>query len=262
MNCPNCNTALDGRARFCAKCGSPVVIAPASNEPPTLPLSQPQAAPPAQPAYYYPGQAPPAQELNALASAGNMPLRPRKRRGGCFVRGLLTLIILALLLGAGWVFGLRPYLHAMAQDKIDQAFSQAVQQMPPQLSQVPAGPIPFSEDIFNNLIQLTLPPNSMVKQVVAHITASEIRVDFQVYGLPCDVTGVPQVVNQQLEMTNVHVDGIIGLIMSNDEMAATLNRHLASAQARLNRPVQAVQLEDQKMILTLGPASATPPPLP
>jgi hypothetical protein len=297
MNCPNCNAPLDARARFCTKCGKPVAAAaannviahaqpPASTEPPTLPLSRPQDPAPlqqqplqamwtppppqpqpvggpqqqAQPAYYL-QQGAPNPELNTLASSGSIP---RRRRGGCLIAGLLTPVILALLVAAGWFFALRPYLHTMAQNQIDQAFSQAVQQMPSQLSQVPAGPFTFTDDIFNNLIQLNLPPNSVVKQMVAHTTPSNVRIDFQVYGMPCDVTGVPQVVNKQLVVTNVQVDGIIGLLMSNDEMTIILNKHLADAQVKLNRSILAVQLEDQKMILTLGPTSSTPstPPLP
>jgi hypothetical protein len=82
--------------------------------------------------------------------------------------------------------------------------------------------------------------------------------------MQCAVTGIPQVVNKQLVATNVQVDGILGLIMSNDEMTATLNKHLAEAQVKLNHPILGVQLESQKMILTLGPANggSTLPPLP
>jgi hypothetical protein len=287
MNCSNCNAPLDGRARFCARCGNPV--APAANnampnaappvqptgydEPPTVPpgrpydqlalhLQQPQQAQPA----YYPQRAVPApahnHELHTLNSASMPPPRLRRRTGGCLLRGLLTLIVLLLLLGAGWYFALRPYLHAMVQGKIDQAFSQAAQQIPPQLSQAPAGPVTITENVFNNLIQLTMPPDSVVKQAVVHISASEFRIDFQVFGMPCDVTTVPQVVNTRLTVTSVHVEGIIGLIMSNAEMTAILNKDLAGLQNKFNRPVQAVQLEDQKLILTLGPANGTLPSLP
>jgi hypothetical protein len=151
----------------------------------------------------------------------------------------------------------------MAQSQIDQAFTEAIQQMPPQVSQAPAGPFTLTEDLFNNLIQINMPPNSIVKQVAAHITTSNINIDFQVYGMQCAVTGIPQVVNKQLVATNVQVNGILGLVMSNDEMTATLNQHLAEAQVKLNHPILNVHLEDQKMVLTLGPVNGnTLPPLP
>ncbi len=198
-----------------------------------------------------------------MVSSGSMPPQPRRRRGGCLTTSLVTLIVVALLLTAGWFFGLRPYFHAMAQNQIDQAFTDAVQHIPPQVSQAPGGPFPLTEDLFNNLIQINMPPNSIVKQVVAHITTSNIDIEFQVYGMQCAVTGIPQVVNKQLVATNVQVDGILGLIMSNDEMTAILNKHLADAQVKLNHPILDVHLENQKMILTLGPANgSTLPPLP
>ena len=199
-----------------------------------------------------------------MVSSGSMPPQPRRRRGGCLATSLATLVVLALLFTAGWFLGLRPYFHAMAQNQIDQAFTEAVQQMPPQVSQAPSGPFTFTEDLFNNLIQINMPPNSIVKQVAAHITTANIRVDFQVYGMQCDVTGIPQVVNKQFVATNVQVEGILALIMSNDEMTAILNKHLADAQTKLNHPILGVSLEDQKMILTLGPANGggTPLPLP
>ncbi|MFL5628626.1 MAG: zinc-ribbon domain-containing protein [Ktedonobacteraceae bacterium] len=293
MNCPNCNAPLEINARFCPKCGGPVataaannvnvnasptVQAPSSNEPPTLPLShqqEPQRQPPAQAPWFSPQQAhysqqaaPPAEKNTLVSSRGTAP-QPRRRRGGCLATSLTTLVVLALLFTAGWFFGLRPYLHSMAQNQIDQAFTEAVQQMPPQVSQAPSGPFIFTEDLFNNLIQINIPPNSIVKQVAAHITATNIRIDFQVYGMQCDVTGVPQVVNKQLVATNVQVEGILALIMSNDEMTATLNKHLVDAQTKLNHPILGVHLEDQKMVMTLGPTNGggtpgdgTPPPLP
>lgn len=289
MNCPNCNAPLETNARFCARCGRAVTIAAAnndntllptqtqsSNEPPTIPLSYqqgPQSQPPVQGAWSppptqpvaQPQQAAPAPEMNTMASSGSAPPpRLRRRRGGCLFTTVLTLVVLALLLTAGWFLGLRPYLHAMAQNQIDQSFGDAIQQMPPQVSQAPAGPFILTEDLFNNLIQINIPPNSNVKQVAAHITTSNINIDFQVYGMQCAVTGIPQVVNKQLVATNVQVDGILGLVMSNDEMTATLNKHLADAQVKLNHPILDVHLESQKMIMTLGPANggSTLPPLP
>ena len=174
-----------------------------------------------------------------MVSSGSTPPQPRRRRGGCLTTSLVTLIVVALLLTAGWFFGLRPYFHAMAQNQIDQAFTDAVQRIPPQISQAPEGPFTLTEDLFNNLIQINMPPNSIVKQVAAHITTSNIDIEFQVYGMQCAVTGIPQVVNKQLVATNVQVNGILGLIMSNDEMTAILNKHLADAQAKLQARRQA-----------------------
>jgi hypothetical protein len=302
MNCTSCNKPLEPNARFCRNCGTPVATVATNNasanpappyrtmdthEPPTLPPGplripqaqqqppqqawQPQSAPqpqPApqqtwqpqsapQPAYYQPGR----PEPGSLSNAQNG--RPRRRRRGCLTRSLITLVVLLILIVGGWFLGLQPYLSNMAQSGMDGVLTDAVNHIPPEISVLRAGPVQLSEQVLNNLLVLGSAPNDLVKNPQIHITSSAMRMDFQVYGFSCAVSGVPQVNQGHLVATNVTIEGIAGLILTPDQITTLVNKHLAAAQTKINHPIESVQLKDQELDLTLGqPGSGGLPPLP
>ena len=286
MNCTRCNMPLEPNARFCRNCGTPVATVATNNasanpappyrtmdthEPPTLPPGplripqaqqpppqqtwQPQSAP--QPAYYQPGRT----EPGSLSNAQNG--RPRPRRRGCLTRSLITLVVLLILIVGGWFFGLQPYLSNMAQSGMDGVLTDAVNNIPPAISQLRAGPVQLSEQLLNNVLVLQSAPNDLVKNPQIHITSSAMRMDFQVYGFPCAVSGVPQVNQGHLVATNVTIEGIAALILTPDQITTLVNKHLAEAQTKINHPIESVQLKDQELDLVLGqPAGGGLPPLP
>ena len=176
--------------------------------------------------------------------------RPRRRRGcfGC----LLSLIILVVVVGALWLLVARPYLHNIAQTQLDQAMTSATAQMPAAVTQLPPGIFLVEEQTLNNLITLNIAPSNPIQHAQAHITASNMQLDFQLYGYSCSITGIPQAVNGELIMTNVTVSGVIALIMSPDELTPLLNQHLADTLQKMNHRVLAVQLKNQELGLLLA----------
>lgn len=178
----------------------------------------------------------------------------RSRRGclGCGIATLITLIILIIIGGAGWIFGLRPYLHTVAVTQLNQTLASATQQIPPQIAQLPPGPLPVTETAVNNMIALNIAPSDPIQHAQAHLTTSGISLDFQLYGNACTITMVPKAQNGKLIATNVTVQGIIGLIMTPDELTTLLNQHFADVQKQLNHSIQAVFLKNQEMDLLLG----------
>lgn len=177
---------------------------------------------------------------------------PRRRRRGCIPGCLITLIILIIVLGGAWFLIAHPYLHNIAATQLNQALSSATAQMPPQVTQLQSGPIIVPETALNNLIALNIAPSNPLQHAQTHITPSGIRLDFQLYGYQCAFTGVPKAVNGQLILTNVTVGGLIGLIMSPDELTSLLNKHLADAQQKIHHTILAVSLKDQQLGLLLG----------
>jgi len=254
MNCVRCDAPLVPEARFCPVCGLPVTTAaysPAS--PPSPSPSQMERGPggeaaPAQP--YQPTVAVSPGSLPGTASSFPSPPLPERRRKNRMVRALLILAVVLLVLAAGWFFGLRPYVHGVAQGQIDTVLSKAVNQINPlEAALIPPvrASIPVSETTLNNMIDLNTAPSDPVQQMHVTITTAGLRLDFQAYGFPCTVTGVPQVNNGQLVITNVTVQGIASLIISPDELTATLNSHLRDASARLHRNITGVQLKDHEI---------------
>jgi len=178
-------------------------------------------------------------------------INPAPRRH--FLRGCLTALVIPLLLvGAGWFLLLRPYLHDIAQTQLDRALSAAVDQMPPQIALLPAGPLQVQENSINNLIVLNLAPSNPVQKPNTTINADGVRVAFELFGLPCAISGMPTVTNGRLTASHVTVEGIVGLVMSPEEMTTLLNKHLADAQNRLKHQILNVRLNDHEMDLVLG----------
>jgi hypothetical protein len=264
MNCIRCNAPLPPDASFCRNCGTPVSInIPAAQltqfqapEPKQLPNYQPTVpvAPGAMQSTDFAGQ-----RLQTFPSKQDMPAPPvRRRRGRGLIITLITLVALIIVLAGVWVLALRPYLHSLAQNQLDSTLTNAVNQINlPPLPQLPLGappppPIRVTEDTINKVyLPLLHDPSSPVQNMHVQITSTEMRFDFTVYGFASDITGEPALVNGKLIATNVNVGGIVGLIMSSDEITALLNNHLADMQARLSRPITSVLLMNQEIDITL-----------
>ena len=270
MNCVRCDAPLVPEARFCPICGLPVAPAAPSlaianpaqtNQPAPGPVEArfiaPEEAQSIAPAPTQPYQPTVAVSPGSLPSTGSWPPSPSfpvRRRKNRLVRALLILAVVLLVLAAGWLFGLRPYLHGLAQSQIDSVLSNTINQINPvEGVLIPPGraSIPVSETALNNLIVLNTAPSDPVQQMHMTITPAGLRLDFQAYGFPCTVTGVPRAINGQLVMTNVTVQGIASLIISPDELTATLNAHLRDASARLHRNISGVLLKDREIDVQL-----------
>jgi hypothetical protein len=193
--------------------------------------------------------------------------QPRKRsRAGLTLGCLSILIILVLALGAIWTFGIRPYAHDMAMQELDTAMTRAVNQVPdasnissiPGLPPLPPGidvpipPLKVSQDTFNNLVVLNLPPNSPVQNPSTQITPDHVRLSFTVYGFASAISVLPQIQDGKLVATNTTLEGPIGLVLSSDDITTLLNKHFADAQARLKRPIKSITLNNGDMSIQLG----------
>ncbi len=195
-----------------------------------------------------------SQKLPAVVNRTDYNQKRRRRGcGGCVLSALSSLIVLLLVVGALWIFALRPYAHNIAERELDNALTSAVNQLPAQAKQLPSGStIPVNENTMNNLIVLNLTPSNPVQHPTTSISGQNVRLDFQLYNFPCAVTMVPTLDNGQLVVSKVGIEGIFSAIMSPEEMTSLLNKHLNDAQSRLQRTVNNVQLKDHEVDLTLG----------
>jgi hypothetical protein len=196
-----------------------------------------------------------ARGINTNASIGET--RPRRRGRGCLV-GFISLVVLAVLLVGGWFLVLRPYLNNMVSSKLDSVLTNAVNKIPPEVAVAPAGRVPLSETVLNNLLVLNSSPDDVVKNTQIHVTSAAMSLQFQVFGFTSTVSGVPKVVQGQLVATNVTVDGIAALIFTPDEITALANRHLAEAQTKIQHAITSVELGNHELILVLGAPGSTP----
>ncbi len=182
---------------------------------------------------------------NAVSSYPATRPKRRRNRAGCVVGCLTVLVLLLLVVGAGWLFLLRPYLHNIAQTQLDQAMTSGVQQIPTTTVALPPGKLAVEENTINNLIVLNLAPSDPIKNPSTQIAPDGIHISFQVYGFGSTVSAKPALQNGRLVATNVA-----------DELTPLLNQRLSDAQNRLRHSIQNVQLINHEMDLTLGPPLA------
>jgi hypothetical protein len=287
--CPNCGATVaqvSSAPRNAAPNPAPLYQPISSVESPTIqpsgqrqpqPSLQPQQPPFQQQAQWQPQQ--PGQQQIVLPAAprtqtqGYAPPRspqtlaapsntPRKRRGGCLMVGLIVLVILLVLVAGGWFFGVRPYLNSMAQSKLNNVLTQAINNIPAQVSLLPAGQVKIPVGALNNLLVLSSSPSDIVQNPHLSITPNNMQFTFQVYGMTSTATAVPTVSNGHLVVTNMTISGIAGLILSPDELTTIVNQHLADAQSKINHTITAVQLKNQELDLTLGARSGNGTQLP
>ena len=289
MNCTRCNTPLIPEARFCRNCGTPVsavIPQPATGndgqanqqgigDSPTVlpPPWQEQQSVPMQPQYtpqtYQPTVAVSSNpgsmrstgaQFASPPPGGAINLAPTtRRRKNRLMQVLLillaALLILSLILVGGWFIVLRPYMHGVAQNEVDGVFSSATNLINPLTVGVIATshtPVIITETDANNFIALNSPSSDPIQQVHLSITPAGLRLEFQTYGLTSTMTGVPRVVNGQIVMTNVTVQGVASLIMSPDELTNELNADLQQVSASLHRPIARVVLKNQEIDVQLS----------
>jgi hypothetical protein len=76
--------------------------------------------------------------------------------------------------------------------------------------------------------------------------------EFQTFGLTSTVTGTPKVVNGQIVMTGVTVQGPLSIIMSSDELTSEANADLQQVSAAAQRPIKSLVLKNQEVDITLS----------
>lgn len=205
---------------------------------------QPPAAGYTQPPLAYPaGMAPSTMSRAGVISA---PVK-RKRGGRILLRLLLTLILLLAVLAGAWVVGVRPYLHNMVQTQLDQALNSAESQMIVfQIALPPGGQVVHvDENSMNNY--LSGRDVSPLQNLHATIAPDGLRLDFSVYNFTCAIIVVPVAVNGGLQVTHVQVQGVLGLVMSSDELTTALNNNFQNFGTQLTRKIQSVTLREHKM---------------
>jgi len=292
MICVRCHAQLEANARFCRNCGLPVAPSQSQHvfvSPPneqgtdnTVPISslaeqlntsspyqqQPNQQPPYQqqpvrlsaPGFQQsasPVQSPPnfyqAPETNRGGRSAVVNAPRRRSRTGCVLGCLGALLILVLLLGVTWVFALRPYVHNVAMTQMDNAMTNAVNQIPTVGLPIPPGTtLPLSDGTINSILAANVATSDPVQSPNVQIASNQILLAFKLYGQDCTITTIPQMQNGKLVATNVAVTGIVGLVLSPQDITSLLNSHIEDAQARINHRVTNVRLLEHKVDVTLG----------
>ncbi|GAC1432158.1 MAG: hypothetical protein NVSMB54_27910 [Ktedonobacteraceae bacterium] len=200
------------------------------------------------PANYYQ----PAREASGEARSTVVNAPRRRNRAGCVLGCLGTLLILALVLVAAWIFALRPYMHDVAMTQMDNAMTNAVNQIPAVgLPIAPGTTFPISDNTINTLLTNNGTDSNVVQSTNVQVTSNAMLLTFKLYGQTCTITSIPQMHNGKLVATNVAVSGIVSLVLSPTDVTTLLNKHLDDVQTRINHRVTKVRLLDHEIDVTV-----------
>lgn len=203
--------------------------------------------PPLQPARTQSGT---NYQPGALYNSGTVTRPKRRKRIG--LRVLLSLIIILGILAGVWFLGVRPYLHGLAQTQLDQALTDAESQILLLQAVLPTGSqvIHASESDVNSY--LGAHDTSVLQNLHMVITPENLQLDFKAYGFDCSVLAVPVASGGELQITNVQVQGVLWLIMSDDELTTDLNNHFLDFGRQMHRAIKAITLRNHVMDLQVS----------
>lgn len=204
-----------------------------------------------QPQFGAPADLRPAS-MQRSAAVLPAPARKRRRAGRIWARLFLVLVLLVAVLAGAWFLGVRPYLHNLVQSELDQALNPPESQMLLAMLALPPGKevIRGSENSMN--LYLSGHDTDQVQNLHMTITPAGLNLSFTAYGQNCAISALPVVTNGQLQVTNVQVQGVLGLIMSNDELTSSLNSNLQSFSAEMTHKITKITLLEHEIDVQFG----------
>lgn len=155
------------------------------------------------------------------------PVRLHKRARYIWMRVLLVLVLVLSALIGVWFLGVRPSLYHQDLMQVESGWNQATAEALQALSTVPPGPrnILISEKSINTTLNSYHTAQSSVWQVT--VMPANVRVSFTGCEQKCTFTAFLEVGNSgQIHVTHTQVQGMLALIMSNDELTNALNSNL------------------------------------
>lgn len=182
-----------------------------------------------------------------FSRTGEIPTKKRKRGGHILARLLLVLVLLGAVLAGAWFFGVRPYLHNLAQNQLEQALDGAEGQILLFQNVLPGGRqlVTVDEETIN--VYLSSHSSSQLQHLHATITPQSFELDFDAYGFHNTIDAVPIASNGLLQVTDVQVQGVLGLIMSNAELTSALDNNFQSFGQQMHRTIGQITLKEHEM---------------
>jgi hypothetical protein len=153
----------------------------------------------------------------------------------------------------------RPYLHNLAQGELDQALSGPENQILLSMLAVPPGiPLPANLRVIHGTEEsmntyLSAHNTDQVQNLRMSITPTGMSLSFTAYGQDCVILARPILSSDgQIQVTDVQVQGVLALIMSNDELTSALNSNLQNFSTQMTHKVTKIQLLEHKIDVQLS----------
>lgn len=191
--------------------------------------------------------------------------RPQRRGCGCLLP-LVILVWLAVAVVLGYQYFVRPQVSQLIgqqlADQVGPAASsedaeapgdvindQAAQAIPTIVAAIPSGELRISQDQANEF--LSSQPLGPIDSANVRFTPGEVQVDIKALGTTSTARMGLAVQDGRIITINPSIDGLLGQVLSLDELSSTIEAKLNDQLAAQGRRVREVQVNQGELLVTI-----------
>jgi hypothetical protein len=176
-----------------------------------------------------------------------MTVRNERRRGGCgciFV-GLLLLVLLA---GGVYLFGVRPLLSRTAETQLER---QIEQNAPTVVGALPTGTLTISDQEVNSFIAANPESLQPLDSATVSFTPGLISAELRAFGTSSTATTGLAVVDGRLVAVNPTISGPVGTLVSAETIGRALTEQLNQQLVAQNKRASDVRVEQGQLVIVI-----------
>jgi hypothetical protein len=262
MICPQCATRNELGSQRCRACRRPFThdayqAAAPVRQPQPRRRQAPEPAPP--PGWEHAHERQPAAPFDdSRAWSGQAASTVRQRRNrrshGCLIAfGILSIVVVGLLVAAllASTYVVKPMVRDAAVTDLREGVRNEVDaQIATQIEDAPEGEIIITDDEINRRLAAggNLGP---IDDVTITIAPDVITVDLSAYGLSGTYETVVRAENGTIVLDSGSLDGPLGFVIPNDELAEATNAEIANALSEAGYRVESATMQDGAIALTV-----------
>jgi hypothetical protein len=194
----------------------------------------------------------------------------RRERGGCG-GALIAIALIALVGGLIYAFALRPMLSRAVGEQIGggpvptlmpqgsqptsqgglapNLEAQADAVLPSAVAALPPGELVVSDADVNDFIAANPEALAPLEQATVSFTGGQAVVDMAAFGLSSSAAVQLGAEDGRIVVTSATIDGPLAMVLSSDDLAASLADKLNAEFASQGRSVEDVRIEEGQMVL-------------
>ncbi len=262
MICPQCATRNELGSQRCRACRRPFTHEAYQAHAPARrfqPRQRQVAGPTSTPGWVDERQHPPAAPIDDTgvwsgpAIKAGRPRRNRRSHGCLIAFGILSIVVVGLLVAAllASTYLVKPMVRdAAVADLRTGVRDEVSSQIATQIEDAPEGEIIITDDEINQRLAAggDLGP---IDDVTVTITQDVITVDLSAYGLSGTYQSVVRAENGTIVLDSGSLDGPLGFVIPNDELAEATNVEIAAALSEAGYRVESATMQDGAIALTV-----------
>lgn len=146
---------------------------------------------------------------------------------------------------------LGPSTDPALQGMVDQQLEQAQQTLPTALAALPPGEVVLTEQQANSYLAANREALQPVESLQVRFVPGEVQADLRIYGLQASVRANLLVQDGQVYLVNTQVDGLLGSLISLEELIDPVQRSLNDLLRQQNQAIVDGRIEQGQLVVAL-----------